>query len=408
MGGPGSRTGSAAAVALLFVLAGCAAVPPRVSAPRPAPPEKPPGPPVAALPVPRPGPFVPAPSRPVRVLLEERGGELALEADIVRGWDASGRLLAEERGRVTASAVGGKIRWGRNRLLDSPLDVSGAPALRFGKGELPGRLRIAARKGALLLVAVVPLEEYVAGVVSREAAPSFPGEALKSIAVAARTYALGALEKPRDPAYDVVGGVDDQVFEAAGAVPEPFREAAEETRGEVLVYGGALARAVYHSTCGGATESAAAAWGKDYPYLRSVPCDDCRESPAWRWEYRMGLPEGRRIARALGIPAGGALRIEIAARTATGRASRVRLSSGGVTREAPGAVFRREAGYARVRSLKFEVRPLPDGWLFLGAGYGHGVGMCQWGANGMAKRGKGYREILARYYPGTAVSGDRF
>jgi stage II sporulation protein D len=115
--------------------------------------------------------------------------------------------------------------------------------------------------------------------------------------------------------------------------------------------------------------------------------------------------EARRVARALGVAAGDDLSIEVTSRTATGRAARVRVASGGVSRETQAALFRKAAGYMRVRSLAFEMRRVGDSWMILGEGYGHGVGLCQWGANGMAKAGKEYREILARYYPGTAIPG---
>ena len=219
-----------------------------------------------------------------------------------------------------------------------------------------------------------------------------------------RTYTLIAIAAPRDPDYDLVAGVDDQVFEGVENIPAIFRNAAEATRGEVLYYRDGLARTVYHSTCGGRTESAAAAWGTDFPYLRSVVDEDCRESPAWRWEYRMSRAEGKRVALDLGVHAGGDLGIEITARTPTGRARRVRLASAGTVREVKASSFRRAAGYTRVKSLWMEIAPSADGWKFTGKGYGHGVGMCQWGANGKAKRGMGYREILARYYLHTRVA----
>jgi stage II sporulation protein D len=260
-----------------------------------------------------------------------------------------------------------------------------------------------ARKGRLLAVAVVPLETYVAAVVSREAPAGFSPEALKALAVSVRTYAAGMARSPRDAAYDVAGTVEDQVFEGIDNVAPQFRGAAESTRGEVARYRGELARTVYHSTCGGRTESAENAWGKDVPYLRGRPCDDCSGSPAYRWEYRMSAPEGRRVAQALGVRAGKDLGITVVTRTTTGRASRMRLAGGGVSREVSAAEFRKVAGYARLRSLKMEVTPTADGWLFRGQGYGHGVGMCQYGANGMAKAGRGYREILARYYPGVEI-----
>jgi stage II sporulation protein D len=226
------------------------------------------------------------------------------------------------------------------------------------------------------------------------------------MAVAVRTYAAGAAVKPRDPAYDVVASVEDQVFDGMDGVEAVFREAADRTRGLVVRYGGELARTVYHSTCGGRTEDAGSAWGKDVPYLRAQRCVDCADSPVYRWEYRMSEAEGRRVARALAVPPGKDLRIAVMGRTPTGRAIRLRISSGGVVREVQAAEFRKAAGYSNVRGLKMEIVPASGEWRITGEGWGHGVGLCQYGANGMARRGAGFREILDRYYPGTEVGGE--
>jgi stage II sporulation protein D len=305
---------------------------------------------------------------------------------------------------VELSANGGKIRWGREISLPSPIDMASPSGLRLDGKQLVGRIRVSARNGRLLAVAVVPLEEYVAAVVSREAPVSFHIEALSALAVAVRSYVLLAMEAPRERTHDVVAGVEDQVFEGMDGIAEVSRRAAESTRGQVLAYRGTLARVAFHSTCGGFTENAKDAWGTDVPYLRSIACDDCRDSPAYRWEYRMDAREGRKVALSLGVRADGTLRFEIAGRSKTGRASRIRVSSGGVSREISAAAFRREAGYSRIKSLRVEIVPAGNGWVFTGRGYGHGVGMCQWGADGMAKRGKTFQEILSRYYPGTVLS----
>lgn len=413
--------GSAAAAGLLLLFAGgislfggCAGAPPREPGPQlPAPAPVPPGAqrPEGPAGPPRPGPVVIGPSEAtgtlfVRVLLSGGKPGAVLLGETIRAWGVDGKLAGEGAGRVTLTAVGERIRWNGSRLLGDTLDAAGTPDLRVGDRKAGGRVRIVARKGELLAVAVVPIEAYVAAVVSREAPPRFHPEALAAMAVAARTYAAGAMSKPRDPAYDVVGSVEDQVFEGMDGVAPVFRDAAERTRGVVVRYRGELARTVYHSTCGGRTESAESAWGRDVPYLRGLTCDDCSESPVYRWEYRMSAAEGRRVAEALGLPRGKDLRIAVAGRTPTGRTSRVRISSGGVTRELQAAEFRKAAGYARIRSLKMEIVPLGGEWRFAGEGYGHGVGMCQFGANGMARRGAGFREILARYYPGTGAAGE--
>jgi stage II sporulation protein D len=338
------------------------------------------------------------------VLLGEGRKEISVSGESIRAWSFTGALVAEGSGAVNLSVRGEKILWGRGKSLPSPIDIASASGLRLGGKQLVGRIRVTARKGQLLAVAVVPLEEYVTAVVSREAPPSFHPEALSALAVAVRTYALLAMEKPREPTHDVVSGVEDQVFDGMDNVAGVFRQAARSTMGEVLSYRGALARSVYHSTCGGKTEYAKDAWGSDVPYLRSIPCDDCMNSPMRRWDYRMNAKEGRRVALLLGVRADRDLTLEVTGRSSTGRASRVRISSGRVTREVSAAAFRREAGYSRVRSLKMEIVPVGNGWVFTGQGYGHGVGMCQWGADGMAKNGKTYRQILARYYPDTALA----
>ncbi len=342
--------------------------------------------------------------RLVRVRMAKTPPTFLLGGDAMRVWDEGGRLVATDHGGVWLRAAGDRIAWGGTKVLSSPVDVWAPGGLSLEGRHLPGRIRIAARNGEIRVVAVVPLEDYVAAVLSREAAPSFLPEALSAQAVAVRTYALSAMASPRDPDYDVVAGVEDQVFEGVGGIGAGFRLAAESTRGEVLLYRGKLARTVYHSTCGGRTESAGNAWGTDVPYLRSVVCEDCRESPSWRWEYRMGRAEGKQVALALGVPAGDDLRMEVAGRTTTGRARYVRFASGGVARTIKASLVRQTAGYARVKSLWMEIDPVGDGWRFAGNGYGHGVGLCQWGANGMAQSGAGYREILARYYPMTQVA----
>ena len=351
-------------------------------------------------------PFEATGTRFIRVLLSGGTSGVVLEGETIRAWSVDGRLVAEAAGSVTLTVVGERIRWNGSRLLGDTLDAAGAPDLRVGTRKVAGRVRLLARKGELLAVAVVPIEAYVAAVVSREGAPRFHPEALAALAVAARTYAVGAAAKPRDPAYDVVGSVEDQVFDGMDGVAAVFQEAADRTRGVVVRYRGELAQTVYHSTCGGRTEDAGSAWGKDVPYLRAQLCDDCADSPVYRWEYRMSEAEGRRVAKAFGVPPGNDLRIAVAGRTPTGRASRVRISSGGVSRELQAAEFRKAAGYARIRSLKMEIVPVAGEWRITGEGWGHGVGMCQFGANGMARRGAGFREILARYYPGTEIKGE--
>jgi stage II sporulation protein D len=243
------------------------------------------------------------------------------------------------------------------------------------------------------------LEDYVAGVVSGEMPSSFPPEALKAQAVAARSYALTrkieAQAAGRD--HDIGAGVLAQVW--TGTPSAAARAAAEATAGEVLVAGMEPVEAYFHAACGGRTEAGLPAIGRDLPYLAPVECGRCREAPRSRWTVK--LP-ARELARAAGL-AGAASAVRVVARTATGRAERVEIEAGGRTISLAATDLRQRLGFSTLPSLAFEVRAAAGGFAFAGTGQGHGAGMCQWGAAGLAREGKGYRAILAHYYPGTTV-----
>ena len=340
----------------------------------------------------------------LRILFDNKAEEMTLSAEKLRLWDADGRLIDEVSGSAVFSRIGDRIRLNRTLVLSASVDVAGSPDLIIDGRKVGGRIRLLARNERLMAVAVVPIETYVAAVISRETPPVFHPEALKAQAIVSRTYARAAMKKPRDPAYDLVGSVEDQVFEGIDEVSSEFGDATMATSGIVLLYRGEFAQTVYHSTCGGRTESAANAWGRDVAYLRSHNCENCSASPVYRWHYRMTQAEGRRAARALGLAVKEDLRISVASLNSSGRISRVRLASSGVSRETQAAQFRGAVGYVKMRSLWASIEPDGDEWIIRGRGYGHGVGMCQYGANGMARAGKGFREILSQYYPGVELA----
>lgn len=243
------------------------------------------------------------------------------------------------------------------------------------------------------------LEDYVAGVVTGEMPASFPPEALKAQAVAARSYALTRKIEAQAAgrAFDIRADVLAQVWkEQAGAAA---RAAAEATKGEVLVHGRDPVEAYFHAACGGRTEGGLAAIGRDLLYLAPVECGRCGTAPGSRWSLSVPAEE---LARTAGL-SGKAATARVAVRSATGRAERVEVVAGGRTASIPAVDLRRRLGFTRLPSLAFELRPGDGGFVLEGRGRGHGAGLCQWGAAGLARDGLGYREILARYYPGTDV-----
>jgi stage II sporulation protein D len=243
------------------------------------------------------------------------------------------------------------------------------------------------------------LEDYVAGVVSGEMPASFPAEAQKAQAVAARSYALTrkieAQAGGRD--HDIGAGVLAQVW---AEKPGPAaRAAAEATAGEVLVSGMEPVEAYFHAACGGRTEAGLPAVGRDLPYLASVECGRCATAPHVRWRVEVAA---RELARVAGLP-GAASAARVVSRTPSGRAERVEIEAGGRSVTLAAADLRQRLGFSRLPSLAFDVRAAPGGFVLDGRGQGHGAGLCQWGAAGFAREGMGYREILAHYYPGTTV-----
>jgi stage II sporulation protein D len=251
------------------------------------------------------------------------------------------------------------------------------------------------------------MEDYVAGVVAGEMPPSFPAEALKAQAVAARSYALTRkLEAQRTgKPWDISAGVLNQVYQ--GRHSPAARSAADATLGEVLVMGMEPVEAYFHSVCCGSTESGLAALGRDLPYLSPVDCGGCDDVPGARWERKFSAAELGRLA-GLGGPAD---EVKVASRTGTGRAERVELARGERSVDLAAADLRQRLGFSRLPSLAFDVAPSraprqapgERSFVFEGTGRGHGAGMSQHGAAGMAREGKTYREILAHYYPGTEV-----
>lgn len=344
--------------------------------------------------------------RLVRVLVGTFEVEAKAEGGRFRVDSPRGETLGEFDGPNAVRVDDAGFTWGKGRFADSPIDIVAPAGGRLGGVPLLSRTRLYNRKGKILAVAVVPFEEYVARVLSREFPRSFASAALEAGAVAVRTYAVSVMAKPRDPVWDLVSSVEDQVFDASADVSTAHKAAVDRTRGEVLYFGDAPARAVFHASCGGKTESAVSAWGKAFPYLVTVECDDCRHAPSWRWEQKIDQEEADRIGKSAGVATGRIKSLNVGGRTPSGRVHTVEVGSDGATKQVTGAAFRKAAGYSKVRSLSFDIKPADgrkDGWIAGGTGYGHGVGLCQWGADGMADRGKAYREILERYYRGARI-----
>ena len=244
----------------------------------------------------------------------------------------------------------------------------------------------------LQVVNVLSLEDYLTGVLGSEMPTSFPIEALKAQAVAARTYALNKKLEQYGQPFHLGSSVLSQVYKGLDAEDEHTREAVEATRGLVLTWMLQPIEAYFHSSCGGRTESGLEALGRDLPYLQAVDCP-CGSLPTSHWTLKLGATE----LKALGAAKGASVQVQ--GRSPTGRARRVSVGS----RVVDAVTFRERVGYMKLKSLSFEVSKAKDGVVLEGKGFGHGAGLCQWGARVFAEKGWDYRRILAHYYPGTEL-----
>ncbi len=271
--------------------------------------------------------------------------------------------------------------------------AAGRNAVKSGTLMMRGELVVSALKGELLTVNVLPLEDYLAGVLGSEMPSSFPPEALKAQAVAARTYALHKKIAAFDEPFHLGSNVIHQVYQGLRNEDARTRKAVEETRGQVLTYQLVPVEAYFHASCGGRTESGLDALGRELAYLKPTTCP-CAETSSTAWATTVTERELQNLFRS---------RIDtlkIFKRTSTGHVRRLDIGSG---QTLDAVLLRQKVGYDRLKSLWFEVEPIRAAFRITGKGYGHGAGMCQWGARALANRGWGYERILAHYYRGTEI-----
>ncbi len=273
-----------------------------------------------------------------------------------------------------------------------------------------GRIVVHADPGQLRVVNHVELEDYVSATVGGEMPASWPAQALCAQAVATRTYALHqravhqrARQQPASD-WDVRATEQSQVYRGIESETQRTRRAADATRGEVLTLSGQPILAVFHSTSGGRTASASEVWGKSVPYLGSIDVEyeDVAPFTYWRTVFPPAALSG--LLASVGSDLGRVDSLEVTGRTESGRVERIVAKQASRREVWTGKRLRSLVEGLGLRSRLFDIRPTPQGFAFVGSGYGHGVGMSQWGARELARRGTSYQRILARFYPGSELS----
>lgn len=288
-----------------------------------------------------------------------------------------------------------------------------------------------------LLVNEVDLEDYLKGVLPGEIPSSFSPESLKAQAVVARTYAFRCLGKHRDEGYDFCNTQHCQVYLGYDYEKEKLNQAIEATRGIIIEYDGRPALTPYHSNCGGISEDANL-WGLKLPYLKPKPdCDyslkpaseqdikellqalqnsNCQLAPDFRWTREYTADELAKIF-SQSLPTifkndcklGKIMDIRVVERTSSGRAKVMEIQTDQGILSLKGEDIRWAFGNGSIASqgslpsLLFYIEKKGDTFRIVGGGSGHGIGLCQWGAEGLARKGWTYISIINYYFPSTIL-----
>ncbi len=295
-----------------------------------------------------------------------------------------------------------KAKVGEEAASKTPPAIESIPA----PGKVDTAIQVAVYRDQQKKVETLPMEEYVTGVVASEMNASFEIEALKAQALAARTFVVQRmLSGGKKNNADVTDTVKDQVYKSKEELKKQWgnnyennlkkiEEAVSKTAGQVLTYDGKPISASFFSTSNGRTENAADYWGNDYPYLKSVDSPWDQASPKFTSEQtftvadfqkRLGvkvLADGK-VGNIKDLTEGKRVKdVAFQGKTLTGKQVREKLD---------------------LRSSDFTWKQEGDKIVVTTKGFGHGVGMSQYGANGMAAEGKKYTDIVAHYYKGVEI-----
>ncbi|GJM20273.1 MAG: cell division protein [Planctomycetota bacterium] len=331
--------------------------------------------------------------------LDLLGSELGSDASLPRATP----LVASERGvrlgPLTLDTPTVELRPAR----DGDLRVNGRAYRGVMRIErLPGLPGQAAR---VRVTNLLPVDAYLRSVVPGEMPGTFGLTALSAQAVAARSYALNEMQERGwlwpDQRSQVYAGIDDE--------SRLTDQAVQDTHGLLLVHDGKVLPAWFHSTCGGSTRPAREVYPFPPPgvFEDSVSCDDCRDSPFWRWTRSV---PAERAAEAFGLEQPQLVSVSSDPHVWPAYAERVRLRTPAGESELDAETFRvrvsRDQRRASSLLSTYWIAPpaIENGKLVVrGGGWGHGVGLCQYGAAGAAARGLDARAILRRYYPGAQL-----
>ena len=373
--------------------------------------------------------YIPSNSAPIKVLLNEQGFNLSytVESPLILYKNEKIIAIVKSRNVLSFSITGNSLKL---KIADSIFDAAYfqlKPAEEENPISYKGRsyrgiLKVVKEGNTIRVVNQLPLEDYLKGVVPAEMPTGRDDsyfEALKAFAICARTYAINRL-KSNNEVFDIYLDMRDQAYGGAGAEKELASRAVNETFGRILKYNDKPAKVYYHSSCGGHTENVKYVFGlKSIPYLQGVEDGDppnCSIASNFSWEEK--YPENVFIERLrtstfIGDKNFSLKDVKIKDTDESGRVTLLEITL--LSNDGEEKIIKLEGNKIRsiirtadnnniLRSTMFNISIDGDKTVIItGKGYGHGVGLCQWGAIHQSVEGKSYKDILSFYFPGTEV-----
>jgi len=335
----------------------------------------------------------------VRVKIDAVGKAVALEGE---GMSWRAKKASGKSDRLTLSWDGRKLAIDK-RAVSPPVTITAKDMIEVDGAAYRGELLIT-KASPPLIVNRVDVESYLAGVVNQEIDSKWPRAAVDAQVIIARSYAMARARERKAGPYDLDRTAMDQVYGGVAAEDDLAWAAVKRTSGLIVAYGKKPVLPNFHACCGGRTEAPSDVWGgKNQPFQVSVACPYCQDATRFFWRYpEAGALPGQKLAGLLGLT-GAVESVKVSKKTPSGRAARVEVVGADGTRGFSGLEFRKLIGYHKLFSTLFEAEKVDGGFVFRGSGAGHGAGMCQWGARGMARAGFTSFEILGYYYPGVEV-----
>ncbi len=321
-----------------------------------------------------------------------------------------------------------ELLWQGTALKEVP--VTGTPAgIQMGDQELPvfgitlrsdnpqrnsitlngrhfrGEIDIYRQKDqTLLVVNHLDVEDYLQGVLYHEVSHRWHIEVLKAQAIASRTYVLYQATVSANKDFDVTSDVFSQVYGGATSEKSRTNRAVMMTKGEILIWDSHIFPTYFHATCGGHTLASNELWKLEIPPLSGVRCPFCADSPHFYWKWIVSKESAVAKLKKAGYFIEDIDGIETSRSDSAGRVLDLLLLHPEGELEIPANAFRLAMGSNQLRStFSLNIDIQDQKIVFRGKGWGHGVGMCQWGAYGMARKRKKVGEILAYYYPGAEI-----